>query len=81
MTLSLLMYALMVSTFVAVAGILVFDAVRSRQRAAPPPHAGTSAQRYARELVRHRGDCPQPADGTPSGVRAPVRSPARPRRP
>jgi hypothetical protein len=80
MTLSLLMYAMMVSTFAVVVALLVFDAVRSRSRAAPAPHVATPAQRSVRERVRHRGDCPQPADGTRSGARASVRLPARPRR-
>ncbi|MEA2144375.1 MAG: hypothetical protein QOI64_2805 [Solirubrobacteraceae bacterium] len=79
MILSLLMYALMVATFVAVVGTLVSDAVRSRSRAGAPVRVAAHLPRDARRPVRRRGECVQ-ATGALNGAGRPAHSPARPRR-
>jgi hypothetical protein len=75
MILSLLMYALMVATFVAVVGTLVSDAVRSRSRAGAPLRVAAHLPRDARRRVRRRGECVQAA-----GAGRPAHAPARPPR-
>jgi hypothetical protein len=79
MTLSLLMYSLMVSTFVALVCILAVDALRSRLKRSRPVRVAAPMPRYARGRVQHRWDCPQPTDAS-STARKRTRSTALPRR-
>jgi hypothetical protein len=66
MTLSVLLFVLMVSSLAALVVTLVVDAVRGRSREhAPRPTAGPTL-RHGRGRTRNRWDCPQPRRPAPS---------------
>jgi hypothetical protein len=59
MTLSLLMYALMVASLVALAGTLAVDLARGARREPAPRRRADPALRRARGRLVQRGDCPR----------------------
>jgi hypothetical protein len=80
MTLSVLLYAMMVLALGTFAGILVVDARRSRRKAARPDRLGDRRSAYARERMRQRRG-PKTAGGCPPGARpASPLAPSRSRR-
>jgi hypothetical protein len=59
MTLSLLIYALMVSSFTALVVTLVVDAVRGRNREPAPRRSTEPELQHGHGRLVHRWDCPQ----------------------
>lgn len=59
MTLSLLIYVLMVSSFTALVVTLVVDAVRGRSRETAARHTARPALRHGHGRLVHRWDCPE----------------------
>ncbi|HEY0345355.1 MAG TPA: hypothetical protein VGC59_11935 [Solirubrobacteraceae bacterium] len=66
MTLSLLLFVLMVSSLAALVVTLVVDAVRARRRESLPRRTAGPVPRHGRGLKHDRGDCPQPRRPAPS---------------
>ena len=76
MTLSVLVYAMMLCSLAALVGVLGFDAGRSLRRRSRAGHVATRASGAADVLVRSRVECTQ-AGASSHGAMRPAPSRAR----